>query len=112
MKALAAATTTPTILSRSQARTRPKFSASTHARARSLSVSDADIVIWDAEKEHTISAATHHMNTDYNVYEGMRVRGWAEKVLLRGRVIVHGDDWLGKAGAGQFLRRKPFAEVL
>jgi dihydropyrimidinase len=74
--------------------------------------SDADIVIWDAEKEHTISATTHHMNTDYNVYEGMRVRGWAEKVLLRGRVIVDGDSWLGAAGGGRFLRRKPFAEVL
>ena len=74
--------------------------------------SDADIVIWDAKKEHTISATTHHMNTDYNVYEGMRVRGWAEKVLLRGRVIVDGDSWLGTAGGGRFLKRKPFAEVL
>ena len=74
--------------------------------------SDADIVIWDADKEHTISAATHHMNTDYNVYEGMRVRGWAEKVLLRGQVIVDGDSWMGAAGGGRFLRRKPFAEVL
>ena len=52
------------------------------------------------------------MNTDYNVYEGMRVRGWAEKVLLRGRVIVDGDSWLGAAGGGRFLRRNPFAEVL
>ena len=74
--------------------------------------SDADIVIWDANKEHTISAATHHMNTDYNVYEGMQVQGWAEKVLLRGQVIVDGDSWLGTAGEGRFLRRKPFAEVL
>ena len=74
--------------------------------------SDADIVIWDAKKEHTISATTHHMNTDYNVYEGMRVRGWAEKVLLRGRVIVDGDSWLGTAGGGRFVKRKPFGEVL
>jgi dihydropyrimidinase len=73
---------------------------------------DADIVIWDPEKEHTISAAAHHMNTDYNVYEGMTVRGWPEKVFLRGRLIVDGDAWLGERGSGQFLRRKPFAEVL
>ena len=73
---------------------------------------DADIVIWDAQKEHTISAATHHMNTDYNVYEGMTVRGWPEKVFLRGRLLVDGDEWLGERGSGQFLRRKPFAEVL
>ncbi|RME56538.1 MAG: dihydropyrimidinase, partial [Caldilineae bacterium] len=74
--------------------------------------SDADIVIWDPEKEHTISAATHHMNTDYNVYEGMTVRGWADQVLLRGRVIVDGDAWLGQRGSGQFLRRSPFGEIL
>ena len=52
------------------------------------------------------------MNTDYNVYEGMRVRGWPEKVLLRGRLIVDGEEWLGAAGEGNFLPRKPFGEVL
>ena len=74
--------------------------------------SDADIVIWDTEKERTISAASHHMNTDYNVYEGMRVRGWPERVLLRGKTIVEGDSWRGEAGAGRFLPRQPFAEIL
>ncbi|NOX63680.1 MAG: dihydropyrimidinase [Chloroflexi bacterium] len=74
--------------------------------------SDADIVIWDPEKEHTISAATHHMHTDYNVYEGMTVRGWPERVLLRGKTIVDGDAWLGEAGSGQFLRRSPNPEIL
>ncbi|RME84337.1 MAG: dihydropyrimidinase [Caldilineae bacterium] len=73
---------------------------------------DADIVIWDPEKEHTISAKTHHMNTDYNVYEGMTVRGWPERVLLRGKTIVDGDAWLGQPGTGQFLKRSPGAEVL
>jgi len=67
---------------------------------------DADLVIWDPTKEHTISAATHHMRTDYNVYEGMTVTGWPEKVLLRGNVIVDGDEWKGETGSGRFLRRK------
>jgi len=74
--------------------------------------SDADIVLWDPEKEHTISASTHHMNTDYNVYEGMKVQGWPTRVLLRGRTIVDGDQWLGEAGQGEFLRRMPHAPVL
>ncbi|RIK33277.1 MAG: dihydropyrimidinase [Chloroflexi bacterium] len=74
--------------------------------------SDADIVIWDPEKSHTISAQTHHMNTDYNVYEGMTVRGWPERVLLRGRTVVNGDRWLGQQGAGQFLHRCPHATVI
>lgn len=74
--------------------------------------SDADIVLWDPGKAHTISAQTHHMNTDYNVYEGMEVTGWPVRVLLRGRSIVVGENWHGEQGSGQFLRRSPHAPVL
>ncbi len=74
--------------------------------------SDADIVLWDPEKEHTISADTHHMNTDYNVYEGMTVKGWPARTLLRGKSIVVGQAWHGQEGGGSFLRRSPNAEVL
>jgi dihydropyrimidinase len=66
---------------------------------------DADILLWDPERLHTISARTHHMNTDYNIYEGMSVKGWPVRVLLRGQTIVVGDTWRGQAGGGQFLRR-------
>lgn len=74
--------------------------------------SDADIVLWDPHKEHTISAETHHMNTDYNVYEGMQVKGWPARTLLRGQSIVVGTEWHGQQGGGAFLRRSPHAEVL
>jgi dihydropyrimidinase len=74
--------------------------------------SDADIILWDPNKEHTISAETHHMNTDYNVYEGMKVKGWPVRTLLRGQSIVVGDEWYGQQGGGTFLRRSPHAEVL
>ncbi|NJN93901.1 MAG: dihydropyrimidinase [Anaerolineales bacterium] len=74
--------------------------------------SDADIVLWDPQKEHTISAETHHMNTDYNVYEGMQVKGWPVRTLLRGQTIVVGTEWHGQQGGGAFLRRSPHAEVL
>lgn len=74
--------------------------------------SDADIVLWDPGKIHTISAQTHHMNTDYNVYEGMEVTGWPVRVLLRGQSIVVGESWQGRQGSGQFLRRSPHAPVL
>jgi dihydropyrimidinase len=69
--------------------------------------SDADLVIWDPERTHTISAATHHMRVDYNPYEGRVVRGMPETVLLRGQVVVEGGAFTGRAGAGQFLRRSP-----
>lgn len=74
--------------------------------------SDADIVLWDPQKEHTISAQTHHMNTDYNVYEGMTVKGWPVRTLLRGKSIVVGSEWHGQEGSGTFLHRRPHAEVL
>jgi dihydropyrimidinase len=73
---------------------------------------DADIVVWDGEKEHTISAKTHHMHVDYNVYEGMQVRGVPVQVYLRGKKIVDGAQWLGEKGAGQFIPRQAHAPIL
>jgi len=67
--------------------------------------SDADIVIFDPERAQTISASTHHMNVDYSAYEGRKVQGTVETVLSRGRVVVEGNEFKGKAGAGQFLKR-------
>jgi len=67
--------------------------------------SDADIVIFDPNREQTISAATHHMRVDYSAYEGWRVKGVTDVVLSRGNVIVENGEWKGKAGAGQFLKR-------
>ena len=73
---------------------------------------DADLVLWDPGQEHTIRAATQHMNTDYNCYEGMTVRGRPRRVLLRGRTIVDGERWLGAQGGGRFLKRRANGEVL
>jgi dihydropyrimidinase len=70
--------------------------------------SDADVVIFDPNREQTISAATHHMRVDYSAYEGWRVRGVTETVLSRGRVIVENDEFKGKAGAGRFIKRGAF----
>jgi dihydropyrimidinase len=67
--------------------------------------SDADIVVFDPERVQTISAATHHMNVDYSAYEGRKVQGVVETVLSRGRIVVEGGEFKGKAGAGQFLKR-------
>ncbi|HEX8136176.1 MAG TPA: dihydropyrimidinase [Pyrinomonadaceae bacterium] len=67
--------------------------------------SDADIVIFDPEREQTISAATHHMNVDYSAYEGKTIRGVVETVLSRGRVVIEGGEYKGKPGDGRFLKR-------
>jgi dihydropyrimidinase len=67
---------------------------------------DADIVIFDPEKEHVISSNSHHMATDYSSYEGWKVQGKVEKVLMRGTLAIDGQDCLIEPGYGQFLRRE------
>jgi dihydropyrimidinase len=66
---------------------------------------DADLVVYDPNRKHTISAETHHMNVDYSCYEGREVTGGSDVVLSRGKVIVDGEQWLGAKGDGRFLKR-------
>jgi dihydropyrimidinase len=73
--------------------------------------SDADISIWDPEKRVKYGVGLSHQRTDYNLYEGWELVGYPEKVFLRGKLIVDGDKWLGRAGNGQFLKRNT-GEVL
>lgn len=73
--------------------------------------SDADLVIFDPAKKQTISAKTHHMRVDYSMFEGITVTGVAETVLSRGRVIVENNEFKGKAGMGNFLKRAQYAGV-
>jgi dihydropyrimidinase len=70
-----------------------------------LEGSDADVVIWDPEKKVKYGVGLSHQRTDYNLYEGWELTGCPEKVFLRGRLIVDGDAWMGKAGDGRFLKR-------
>jgi dihydropyrimidinase len=66
---------------------------------------DADLVLWNPRKRHTISASSHHMNVDYSMYEGMTVDGGADTVVARGQVLVRDGTWYGTAGRGEFLKR-------
>jgi len=67
--------------------------------------SDGDLVLFDAEKETTLSASTHHMRVDYNPYEGRVVRGGPAVVLSRGEVVVDHGKFKVKPGRGQFVKR-------
>jgi dihydropyrimidinase len=67
--------------------------------------SDADLVIWDPERETRLSVETLHMRVDYNPYEGRVVRGGPVVVMSRGDVIVDHGEWKGRSGRGQFLKR-------
>ncbi|MER6911963.1 dihydropyrimidinase [Streptomyces sp. NPDC000594] len=67
--------------------------------------SDADIVVYDPHTEQTLSVRTHHMNVDYNAYEGRRITGRVETVLSRGEVVLDRRTWTGRAGHGRYTPR-------
>src|SRR5690242_470649 len=71
--------------------------------------SDADVVIFDAKRQHTIGVATHHMRVDYSMFEGITVTGMPDVVLSRGRVVVEGEQFHGKPGTGNFLKRATYS---
>jgi dihydropyrimidinase len=71
---------------------------------------DADIVVFDPNRERVISSESHHMNVDYSCYEGMQVWGLPEVVMQRGNVLVRDGEWFGKEGQGRFVPRSRFQE--
>ena len=73
---------------------------------------DADILLWDANADYTISAATQAMNTDYSMFEGWKVKGNAAKVWSRGKLVVDEGKFIGTAGHGKFLKRQATAGEL
>ncbi|MCB9049016.1 MAG: dihydropyrimidinase [Lewinellaceae bacterium] len=74
--------------------------------------SDADLVIFDPEKQHELSAKNHHMNVDYSAYEGWKVKGKCETVILRGEVAIDKGEVKIKKGYGQFVRRGKASKVV
>ena len=73
---------------------------------------DADILLWDPEREVDYGRALSHQRTDYNLFEGWKLKGFPAKVFLRGRMIVDGDRWLGGRGMGQFQPRTGSGDFL
>ena len=67
--------------------------------------SDADIAIWDTEREVTIRAADMHDNVGYTPYEGRVIKGWPETVISRGRIVIAGGKLGAARGSGQYLPR-------
>ena len=72
---------------------------------------DADVVIFDPEREVTISRSILHENCDYTPYEGYRLKGYPVCTMLRGRVIVRNDEFVGEPGGGKFLVREISRQV-
>jgi dihydropyrimidinase len=82
-------------------------------RKGTLSVgSDADILLFDPNEKHILSAKTHHMNVDDSGYEGWEVTGKVKTVLLRGKVAIDGGECKVAKGNGQFIKRNKVTGVI
>jgi dihydropyrimidinase len=81
-----------------------------YPRKGSISVgADADIVVWDPAATKTISAKTHLQKVDYNIFEGMTVKGCASHTLSQGKVVYADGKLDVERGAGRYVNRPPFA---
>ena len=66
---------------------------------------DGDIVVFDPQRELTISVKTHRSACDYDCYEGWTVRGAPRTVLARGEVVVRDGNVVSRPGRGRFIAR-------
>ena len=70
--------------------------------------SDADIVIFDPEKEVTLSTKQMHSNCDFSGYEGMKVQGYPVLTMSRGTVVYEDGKVLAERGHGKLVKRNSF----
>jgi dihydropyrimidinase len=69
---------------------------------------DADIIVWDPAKTRTISAKTHHQKVDFNIFEGMEVKGANSVTISRGKIVYKDGDLRTVKGAGRYIDRPAF----
>ena len=64
---------------------------------------DADILIFDPKAESVLKNSNRHTVAGYTPYNGMKVKGRTETLILRGEIILNDGKFLGKRGNGKFL---------
>lgn len=72
---------------------------------------DADLVVFDPQREVTLSIETLHENVDWTPFEGLEVVGWPVLTISRGTLIVQDGQFCGRAGGGRFVARTASAEA-
>jgi len=83
-----------------------------YPRKGSISVgADADIVVWDPKASKTISAKTHHQQVDFNIFEGMQVRGLPSHTISQGKLTYVQGELRAERGAGRYLKRPAYTSA-
>lgn len=66
---------------------------------------DADIVIYDKDKDFTISVNNMHSDYDHTIWEGKKLHGYPVQTYLRGKLVYDNGDFVGTPGMGDYVKR-------
>lgn len=68
---------------------------------------DADIVLYDREKDFTISVNNMHSDCDHTIWEGKKLHGYPVQTYLRGQLVYDNGSYVGTPGQGKYIKRIP-----
>jgi len=68
---------------------------------------DADIVVWDPDRQVTLSTSMLQTNCDWSPFEGYKLKGYPHVTLSRGRIVAREGKFVGEEGWGRFVKRQP-----
>ncbi len=69
--------------------------------------SDADLVVYDPEKDFTVTQKNMHSNIDHTIWEGVEVKGYPVMTFSRGKLVYKDGEFVGTKGYGKFVKCNP-----
>jgi dihydropyrimidinase len=66
---------------------------------------DADLVLVDLERSHTVGSEARAAHSDFSIFEGMTFRGWPVMTMSRGEIVAREGEVVSTPGRGRYLPR-------